>query len=47
MIGIYQLLFTCHIAILWVWLAGAVFMAKSTFAVPEMIRFVIRRTKGS
>ena len=47
MIGIYQLLFTCHVAILWVWLAGIVFVAKGTFAAPAMIRPIIRRRKGS
>ena len=47
MIFIYQPLFTCRIEILWVWLAGVVFVAKSKFAVPAMIRHVIRRTKGS
>ena len=44
---IYQLLFTCRIAILWVLLAGVVFVAKDTFAVPAMIRPENRRTKGS
>ena len=38
MIGIYQLLFTCRIAILWIWIAGVVVVAKGTFAVPAMIK---------
>ena len=38
MIGIYQLLFTYRIAMLWIWLAGFVAVAKGTFAVPVVIK---------
>ena len=38
MIGIDQLPFTCRIAILWIWLAGVVVVAKGTFSVLVMVR---------